>query len=339
MDQASGVGRRAIVFDMEWNQPLPWKEYPHVPKALMPGEIIQIGAVMLDSQGRNIGEFSASVKPRFFRQVHWKVKKLTRISESEMLGGESFPTVAERFGEWCRTGEGDFDLFAWGGEDERVLCANLEAWELDPAWVPRTVYDLRLIFDSFRGRTETSTSLTDAAEALGITLDLEQHDSLNDARYAAAICAATDIRRGMAEYEELGPGPALPVGQQRQYETGFDSPGDALHHPALCRFLCPECGEELRCRTWVPQNKDRQIGLVQCAKGHGNFLRLRFTRRPSGRYSVLRCVYPATEEAKAFYQKKYQKQQESLKRLRKLAEKAKKAAQDAKGAASADPKK
>ena len=330
------TGRRAVVFDMEWNQPLPWKEYPHVPKALMPGEIIQIGAVMLDPLGKPVGEFSASVKPRYFRQVHWKVKKLTHISEEDMLGGEPFPEVAERFGAWCRSGGGDFDMFAWGGEDERVLCANLEAWGLDPAWVPWQVYDLRLIFDSFRGRTETSTSLTDAAEALGIALDLEQHDSLNDARYAAAILVGTDIRRGIAEYEELGPGPALPVGQQRQYETGFDSPGDALHHPNLCRFRCPVCGEDLRCRTWTPQNKDRQIGLVPCAQGHESFLRLRFSRRPSGRYSALRCVYPATEEAAAFYRKKFQKQQESIKRLRKLAEKSKKAPQ---GAAPAEDEK
>ena len=328
MDQLPRPGRRAVVFDMEWNQPLPWKEYPHVPKALMPGEIIQIGAVMLDPEGKPMGEFSASVKPRYFRQVHWKVKKLTHLSESDMLGGDPFPEAAERFGAWCCQGDGDFDMFAWGGEDERVLCANLEAWGLDPAWVPEQVYDLRLIYDSFLGRTETSTSLTDAAEALGIALDLEQHDSLNDARYAAAICAATDIRRGIREYEELGPGPALPPGTQRQLELGFDSPGDALHHPALCRFRCPECGEELRCRAWVPQNKDRQIGLVKCAEGHESFLRLRFNRRPSGRYSALRMVYPAGEEAKAFYLKKYQKQQESLKRLKRLQEKAKKAPRD-----------
>ena len=92
-------------------------------------------------------------------------------------------------------------------------------------------------------------------------------------------------------------------------------------------WSCPECGAELRCRTWVPQNKDRQIGLVKCPQGHEAFLRLRFSRRPSGRYSALRCVYPATQEAAAFYRKKYQKQQESIKRLRKLAEKAKKSPQ------------
>ena len=77
----------------------------------------------------------------------------------------------------------------------------------------------------------------------------------------------------------------------------------------------------------MPQNKDRQIGLVKCAEGHESFVRLRFNRRPSGRYSALRMVYPAGEEAKAFFQKKYQKQQESLKRLKRLQEKAKKAPQ------------
>ena len=45
MDQLPKPGRRAVVFDMEWNQPLPWKQYPHVPKALMPGEIIDEDAL------------------------------------------------------------------------------------------------------------------------------------------------------------------------------------------------------------------------------------------------------------------------------------------------------
>jgi inhibitor of KinA sporulation pathway (predicted exonuclease) len=327
MDIPNTPGRRAVVFDMEWNQPLPWKQYPHVPKSLMPGEIIQIGAVMLDAAGKSMGEFSISVRPKYFRQVHWKVKKLTHISEADMLDGVPFPEAVQRFGEWCRTGGGDFDMFAWGGEDERVLCGNLEAWGLDPAWVPRQIYDLRLIFDSFRGRTETSTSLTDAAAALGCDLDLEQHDSLNDARYAAAVCAATDIRRGVEEYEELGPGPALSGGEQRRYETGFAEPGDGLYHPRLCSCVCPVCGEALRCRAWVPQNKDRQIAVLKCSRGHGAFLRVRFSRRPNGLYSALRLVYGLTEEAESFYQKKLQKQQESLRRLKKLKEKAKAARQ------------
>ena len=45
-------GRYIVALDMEWNQPLPWKQYPRVPKAMLPGEIIQIGAVRLEDGQR-----------------------------------------------------------------------------------------------------------------------------------------------------------------------------------------------------------------------------------------------------------------------------------------------
>ena len=77
--------RYVIALDMEWNQPLPWKQYAQVPKALMPGEIIQIGAVKVDPAGRTVDELRLSVRPRYFRQVHWKVKKLTHLSEADMM--------------------------------------------------------------------------------------------------------------------------------------------------------------------------------------------------------------------------------------------------------------
>ena len=324
-------GRYIVALDMEWNQPLPWKQYPRVPKAMLPGEIIQIGAVKVDPAGEAVDELRLSVRPRYFKQVHWKVKKLTRLSEEEMMNGIPFPEAAEKLGAWlCATGP-DYDIFAWGGEDERILTANLEAWGLDPDWLPRDIYDARFIYDSFLGRDGVSTSLTDAAAELGAELELDQHDSLNDARYLAAICRKTDLRRGMAEYEELGPAPAPGEPLQRLRLADLADQTEVLKDRQLRSFTCPRCGKELFCREWVPQNKDRQIGLVRCAGGHETFLRLHFSRRPSGRYTALRTVYPADEETKAFYQKKYQKQQESLKRLKRLQEKARKATQATEG--------
>lgn len=308
-----------IIFDMEWNQPLPWKQYPKVSKALLMGEIIQIGAIKLNGEGKRIGEFRCSVRPRYFKQVHWKVKKLTHISEDEMLNGIEFPEAMRRFGSWC-TADGtgtEFWMFAWGGEDERVLCANLEAWGLNLDWVPEQIYDLRLIYDGLNGKIESSTALTDAAEAVGFAPELEQHDSLNDACYAAAVCAATDVEAGIAAYEELGTRPELPHGGQRRMVGGLREQTDAFTDQALCGFQCPVCGEALQCRDWVPQNKDRQIGLVSCSRRHKSFLRIRFNRRPDGSLNALRLVYPASAEAADFYRKKYNKQQEAIKRAKK----------------------
>lgn len=330
----TGGSRYVIALDMEWNQPVPWKTYPGVPKALMPGEIIQIGAVKLDPSGRVVDELRLSVRPRYFKQVHWKVKKLTHISEADMLGGMRFPEAAARLGAWLRAGGTDlrFDMFAWGGEDERILIANLEAWGMDPEWLPDDIYDLRLIYDSFQGRTENSTSLTDAAAQEGVALDMDQHDSLNDARYAAAICAAIDLKRGIAEYEELGGAPAPAPAGQRLRVYGLAEPPAGLKDEGLNRFQCPLCGESLRCRDWVPQNKDRQIALVSCSQGHQSFLRTRFTRRPDGSYTALRTVYPSDEAAAAFYKKKQLRLLEAQRRIRRAAEK-KAAAQQAERAA------
>ncbi len=300
-------GKTIIALDMEWNQPLPWKQYPHVPKALLTGEIIQIGAVRVDPRGGPGDELRLSVRPRYFRQVHWKVKKLTRLSEEEMMNGISFPEAAERLGSWLREAGPDYDIFAWGGEDERILTANLEAWGLDPDWLPEYIYDARFIYDSFLGRSGVSTSLTDAAAELGADLELDQHDSLNDARYLAAICLRTDLRRGMADYEELGPAPAPGPPLQRLRRSGFPGQEDILRDSELRSFTCPVCGESLFCREWVPQNKDRQIGLVACGEGHKSFLRIHWKPRPDGSYHVVRTVYQADPEAEDFYKKRLQR--------------------------------
>ena len=326
-------GRYVVALDMEWNQPVPWKKYPQVPKAMLPGEIIQIGAVKLDPAGLEVDSLRLSVRPRYFRQVHWKVKKLTRLSEEEMMRGMPFPEAAEQLGDWLLSTGADFDIFAWGGEDERILTANLEAWGLNPSWLPDTIYDARFIYDSFLGRDGVSTSLTDAAAELGETLELDQHDSLNDARYLAAICRRTDLKRGMAEYEELGPAPAPGEPLQRLRLGGFAEQAAILKNRELRSFVCPVCGAALFSREWVPQNKDRQIALTACPQGHRSLSRIHWKPRPDGTYSVLRTVYAADDEAADFYKKRLQRYLSAQKHAKKA-----KAAAEAGGTGEKAPK-
>ena len=316
-------GRNIVALDMEWNQPLPWKEYPRVPKALMPGEIIQIGAVKLAPDGQQLSELRLSVRPKYFKQVHWKVKKLTQISEAEMMNGMPFPEAAKLLGDWLTEDGAPYDIFAWGGEDERVLVANLDAWGLNPAWMPENIYDLRFIYDCFLGRYEQSTSLTDAAAELGAELDLMQHDSLNDARYLAAICAHTDLSKGMAEYEELGSAPAPGKPLQRLRVPGLRDFDTAVRNTPLRSFTCPACGEALTVKDWIPQNKDRQIALVKCSCGESAFLRMRLNPRPDGTLTALRTVYIADEAAAEYHKKRYTRFLNAQKHAKKAKEKAK----------------
>lgn len=314
--------RRAVIaLDMEWNQPVPWRTYHNVPESLKTGEIIQIGAVRLGAAGEPAEELRLSVRPKYYKEMHWKVKKLTHLDESEVRTGLSFPEAMEKLGSWL--GEpGSFDMFAWGSEDERMLAGNLQAWGLNPDWFPENIYDLRLIYDGFLGREATGTSLTDAAAELGAELELDAHDSLNDAKYLAAICERMDLARGIEQYEELDPSPAPGAAFQRLTLGGFSDPFTVLTDEALRSYVCPACGRARLLSAWVTQNKERQIGLQKCSCGAESYLRLRRRPRPDGTYLASRAVFLADEAAVAYYGKKYKKQLDAQKRAKKARERA-----------------
>lgn len=70
------------------------------------GEIIQIGAVKLDENFCPAEEFQSDVKPVYFRNMHYKVKKLTGIDKERLSHSQTFPSVFDRFRAWC--GEGPY---------------------------------------------------------------------------------------------------------------------------------------------------------------------------------------------------------------------------------------
>lgn len=65
-----------VVVDLEWNQAMSSKSsvFNKLPIHLS-GEIIEIGAVKLNDDMTPGEEFTIDVKPVYFRQMHYKVKK------------------------------------------------------------------------------------------------------------------------------------------------------------------------------------------------------------------------------------------------------------------------
>ena len=63
-----------IVFDLEWNQSAEGKEcsVEH-----MPFEIIEIGAVKLNRQMKQISEFHRLVRPKAYKEMHFKISEVT----------------------------------------------------------------------------------------------------------------------------------------------------------------------------------------------------------------------------------------------------------------------
>ena len=70
-----------IVFDLEWNQSPSGKA---AEQSIMPFEIIQIGAVKLDENFEEQGEFSAYIIPVAYRKLHRKVSEILGVTMDDL---------------------------------------------------------------------------------------------------------------------------------------------------------------------------------------------------------------------------------------------------------------
>ena len=77
-----------VVLDLEWNQAMSSKSevFNHLPIHLR-GEIIEIGAVKLNPDLSLGEEFTADVRPVYFRRMHYKVKKITGFDKDRLARG------------------------------------------------------------------------------------------------------------------------------------------------------------------------------------------------------------------------------------------------------------
>ena len=70
-----------IVLDLEWNQSSRGKEGS---VNCLPFEIIEIGAVKLNENFRTVSEFHRLIRPRVYRQMHFKISEVTHMSMEEL---------------------------------------------------------------------------------------------------------------------------------------------------------------------------------------------------------------------------------------------------------------
>ena len=87
-----------IVLDLEWNQGNEEKEKQ---RKDIPFEIIEIGAIKLDSRMEPAGSFHEMVKPQVYREMHRMTRQLLHMDMKQLQGGELFPDVMRRFLSWC----------------------------------------------------------------------------------------------------------------------------------------------------------------------------------------------------------------------------------------------
>ncbi len=86
-----------------------------------PNEIIEIGAVMIDSDGKEIDTFEMFARPSLNPKLTNFCKELTTIKQSDVDNAEDLADVLIKFYEWS---EG-CSLVSWGGYDMRQIARDV----------------------------------------------------------------------------------------------------------------------------------------------------------------------------------------------------------------------
>lgn len=302
-----------IVLDLEWNQAMNSHAsiFNHLPIHLA-GEIIQIGAVRLDDDYRPAEEYQSDVRPVFFRNMHYKVKKLTGIDKERLSHSDTFPEVFARFREWC--GE-DPVFITWGYDDQRIMEQNIIVHDLDWDWIGDWI-NLQLIYNIQTDGDKNQKSLATAMEHFSIEQTRTAHDALGDAYNTALVCSMLDFERGLEQYDNADtllsnrlPQPERAGGEdtdalEHKAFSGFASRSEAFLDEEVSALPCPDCGKPLTLSRWVNQGDRRYMSLGECEE-HGKFLvRLKFRKNENETWAVNRIVYRADEEMERFYRAK-----------------------------------
>ena len=315
-----------VVVDLEWNQAMSSKSsvFNKLPIHLR-GEIIQIGAVMLNEDMTPGEEFQIDVKPVYFKRMHYKVKKLTGFDKERLSHGVPFREAFRQFREWC--GE-EVSFITWGYDDQGIMEQNIIIHDLDWDWIAGWI-NLQLIYNLQTGGDKNQKSLGTAMEHFGIEQTRVAHDALGDAYNTALVCSRLDMARGLADYDSAPEILArrMPKAPRRESDgpepiahaafQGYASKGDAFADKALSEPRCPICGGPLGFTKWVNQGDHRYMNLAECPDDGKLLLRIRFKHQSDGSYSAACLAYNADEAMQEYYAAKAAQPRSRARRRRK----------------------
>lgn len=296
-----------IIMDLEWNQPLTREQTIQSPVPLH-GEIIQIGAVKTDESFNFIEKIKISVCPKYYKVMNKHVEKITGITSTQLTFGEIFPQAFKRLKMWCGD---DFHFITWGFDDIAMLSDNLAMYELDTDY-GKDYINLQLIYNKQVDGERKQWSLSDAAERLGIPMDVKAHDALNDAMFTYEVCKKLDMQRGIAEYAQM-PNPVRTV-LRKDIIKNVANMRRCFEDARVRDCRCPKCERLLVPRDWVFSGGGKKNTIAACPE-HGDFIiKITCGKVAEDNWTISRTVYECNEEAVESYTKKLAKQRERLKK-------------------------
>lgn len=180
-----------IVFDLELNQDfsnivIDEKDITLNRKSFYPFEIIQIGAIKLDSNYNTISTFNRFIKPTLYTKVSTFVTELTGITTEQLLVEETFPNVYKDFLDFIEDTNSTF--CTWGMSDIKELFRSVKYHQMNNNYLSKNYINIQPYTSLHFGLSSKKLlRLQTAVESLNIPIKQAFHDALSDAYYTSEI--------------------------------------------------------------------------------------------------------------------------------------------------------
>lgn len=262
-----------IVFDLEWNQCPYGKEREC---ADLPFEIIEIGAVKLNMNMEVEDRFYKVIKPSVYHTLHFRTKRIVRLSAEEMNNGDPFPEAVRAFFAWAGP---DAIFCTWGGSDLVELQRNMEYYKLLYLLKgPLHFLDVQKLYAIQHETMEKRRSLEYAVEHLGLRIEAGFHNALADADYTAQVLKTIE-QPVIMSYDSIDVYQcpqrkedeiyAVYNGHTKYISREFESKEAVMQDPEVKTVRCCICGR--RCRQklrWFAANTRNYYCSAFCPE-HG----------------------------------------------------------------------
>lgn len=259
-----------IILDLEWNQSARGKNFE---QKQIPFEIIQIGAVKLNEDGKVQDIFNSVVRPTVYKKLHSAVKEVVALTDEELRNGLSFQEAFIKLMQFC----GDEYIFCtWGSQDLWQLQQNMQYYHIENAF-PKVMkyYDVQKLFSIVFEDGKLRRTVEHAVDVFDFAKDMPFHSAVNDARYVAKIFQRLmenkeAMERVSVDYYK----PPLTKKEEvcLRFKTYskyvyrvFDSREEAMGDKSVSSIKCPICRTALRKKVmWFSSNTKKYYCVAKC---------------------------------------------------------------------------
>ena len=303
-----------IVFDLEWNQASGRNE--SVPG--MPFEIIEIGAVKLDSELREIDTFRGVVKPVVYPKIHFRTCEVINIGIEELRKeGTPFRKACGAFISWCYK-EGETPRFCtWGDADTIQLQRNLRYYKMkSPFPYPFLFYDVQKLYSLDKGIGRQKVyPLDEAVQEMGLECNELFHRALDDARYTAKILQNIDMDR-LKPYVSVDYFRLPASGDELIYlkfpdyskyvSCAYDTKECMMSDKQVTDMICPRCNRLLRKKIrWFSTNTRQHHCIAVCPE-HGYVKgKIRTKHTDDDKVFAVKTIKVVSEDVARTYEQRY----------------------------------